>query len=164
MNLTQLIAQHILETFEGGNWTDVNISDTSKEVTYKEAVIITAASPNSIASLVHHIMFYNEVVLERLKGINPQIDETNGFNVPAIQSEEEWQNLQASCRKSFRILGGAVNALSEERLSELSPNSTSTIYKTLHGVVEHAHYHLGQIIILKKIINKAKDNEISSVW
>ncbi len=164
MKLTHLISQHIVETFEGNNWTDVNISDTLHDFAFKEAFITTAASPNSIASLVHHIMFYNYVVLERLNGNNPEIEQTNGFHVPAIQSEEEWQSLQARCHESFRVLANAVIALPEERLSDLAPNSKSTLYKTLQGVVEHAHYHLGQIVILKKLIHKLKDNEISSTW
>jgi hypothetical protein len=27
-------------------------------------------------------------------------------------------------------------------------------YRNLHGIIEHAHYHLGQIVLLKKLIRE----------
>ena len=27
-------------------------------------------------------------------------------------------------------------------------------YRNLHGIIEHSHYHLGQIVLIKKIILK----------
>ena len=47
MKITALIAQHIIEVHEGGNWTEVNIKDTLEDVSYKEAVLVTKASYNT---------------------------------------------------------------------------------------------------------------------
>jgi len=27
-------------------------------------------------------------------------------------------------------------------------------YRNLHGIIEHTHYHLGQIVILKKLVQR----------
>ncbi|MEP6514166.1 MAG: DinB family protein [Parafilimonas sp.] len=157
MNLTPLLAQHILETFEGNNWTDVNIKATLQDVTCKEAATVIAATQNSIAALTYHLQFYNEIVLERLKGNSPAIDDTNGFNVVQPTSEEEWKALQNQCSQSFHALSDAVKLIPDEKLWQLAPNSENTFYKTLHGIAEHAHYHLGQIVLLKKVIRKNFD-------
>ena len=50
MKITELIAQHITEVHEGGNWTEVNIKDTLADVGYKEATTVTRASYNTIAA------------------------------------------------------------------------------------------------------------------
>ena len=79
MKIAHLVAQHITELFEGGNWTEVNIKDTLADISWKETVSVTKASYNTIAALVHHLTFYNQVVLSRVKGNNPVIGETNGL-------------------------------------------------------------------------------------
>ena len=94
MKITELIAQHITEVHEGGNWTEVNIKDALADVDYKEAITETNASDNTIAALVHHLSFYNEVVIQRLSGTIPVIDESNGFDVPAIKNEDDWARIK----------------------------------------------------------------------
>jgi hypothetical protein len=151
MKLTQLVARHITEAVHG-NWTEIYLDDVIADVTYAEAVTIPPALTNSIAMLVHHIAFYNDVVFERLKGNNPSIDSSNGFAVN-IANEQEWQQLKENCYASFKRLADAVAILPEEKLYEQALyNPEDTYYKTFHGIAEHAHYHLGQIVLLKKII------------
>src|SRR6266487_5235049 len=113
MKITELIAQHITEVFEGGNWTDVNIKDTLRDVTYREATTVTKASYNTIAALFYHICFYNEIVLKRLMGINPSIDAANGFDIPTIKNEEDWRRLKESGFQSAYRLANAVRKLPE---------------------------------------------------
>lgn len=152
MKITEFIAQHLIEVFEGGNWTDVNFKDALKDVTYKEATTVTKASYNTIAALVYHTCFYNEVVLKRLQGINPAINEKNGFDLPPIKNEDDWKSLVLRCFKSAHELANAVKKLPDEKLSELTITGHSTYYKAFHGVAEHAHYHLGQIVLLRKLV------------
>ena len=154
MELTTLISTHIKEVYEGNNWTDVNISGAISDLNFKEATAITPASSNTIASLLYHIKFYNEVVMQRLNGIAPEINDANGFDMPALENENDWKKLVDDTHQSFIQLAGAAKNFPEERLSETTPNGASSYYKTLHGIVEHAHYHLGQIIILKHLIRK----------
>jgi uncharacterized damage-inducible protein DinB len=152
MKPSEFIAQHILEVFEGGNWTDVNFKDTLKDINHKEATTVTKASYNTIGALVYHTSFYNEIVLKRLQGINPAINDRNGFDLPLIKNENDWNELKQRCFLSAYVLSEAVKKFPEEDLSQPTITNHSTHYKTLHGVAEHAHYHLGQIVILKKLI------------
>jgi uncharacterized damage-inducible protein DinB len=156
MKLTELIAQHLIEAHEGNNWTDVSIKDAIADIGYKEATTETNASHNTIAGLVHHLSFYNDVVTKRLFGNIPVIGESNGFDVPAIVSEEDWKKLKDRNIKSAAELAAAVRAFPENKLFELTVTGTSTHYKMLHGIVEHAHYHLGQIVLLKNLIRATK--------
>ena len=152
MKTTEFIAQHLIEVFEGGNWTDVSMNATLRDINYKEATTVTKASYNTIAALVYHISFYNEIVLKRLQGINPAIGNANGFDLPSTKNEHDWIKLKERCFQSVHALAAAVIKFPEEKLSELTVTGHSTHYKALHGVVEHAHYHLGQIVLLKKLV------------
>ncbi len=150
MKLTVLIAQHIREVYEGDNWTDIDLKDVLKDVTWSEAMEQVPGCDNTIAMLVHHLLFYNEVVMERLKDNYPLIDNSNGFDVGDVDNDLEWQELVQETAASFRNLAAAVEAFPEERLWESTKGGNNSFYKMLHGISEHAHYHLGQIVYLKK--------------
>src|SRR3954451_16138657 len=118
MKTNDFISQHILEVFEGGNWTDVNFKDTLRDVNYKEATTVTKASYNTIAALAYHTCFYNEVVLQRLQGISPAVNDKNGFDLPPIKNENDWNELKQRCFQSAYKLAEAVEKFSEEALAE----------------------------------------------
>jgi len=48
---------------------------------------------------------------------------------------------------------GLIEELSEERLWEpFSEEKYGIYYRNIHGIIEHSHYHLGQIVLIKKIV------------
>ncbi len=154
MKITEAIATHILEVHEGNNWTEVNIKTTLEDVTHKEATTVTKASYNTIAALVHHLSFYNDVVMQRLVGVNPVISDTNGFEMLPVKNEHDWKKLKERNLDSARQLAQAVKHFPEEKIFQLTVTGHSTHYKMLHGIVEHAYYHLGQIVLLKKLVKQ----------
>lgn len=154
MQIAPLVAQHVAEIVHG-NWTEIYLDDVTADVTYAEAIALPAGITNSIAMLVNHLGLYNYIVGERLKGNNPQPGDDNGFAID-IKNEEDWQQLRQNVLNSFKTLADAVKVLPDEKLSAFTPAGHTTFYKTLHGISEHAHYHLGQIMLIKKIIRAAK--------
>lgn len=156
MSLSKVIAQHILDVTSGGNWTDVNIESVLKDISWKDAIEITNASPNSIASIVHHIWFYNEVIRKRIQGIKTEISIANGFDLQPITNEADWALLRDQTYASAVALASEVERLMDDMLFKPVLPGYSTFYKTLHGLVEHTHYHLGQIVIIKNLILNQK--------
>ncbi len=156
MKLTSLIAQQLIEVHEGNNWTEVNLAGTLKDITSDEAAKLTIASPNTIASLLQHITFWNRLMIKRMQGIDVFVDDKNGYDVPVIQTEEDWQKLQIDNNLSAHELAAAMAAFDDSLLSESLLPGGSSAYKNLQGTVEHVHYHLGQMVILKKLIKATK--------
>ncbi len=152
MNTTTTIAENLLTCFEGNNWTSVTIADTIKDVNWQQAQQRTAASSNTIASLIHHLCYWNFVLLQRSKGKNPVIPESNGFDVKAFENETDWNELKEETHQSFIKLADAIKNFDEEKLNETYAEGKSSYYKNFNGIVEHAYYHLGQIVIIKKLI------------
>jgi hypothetical protein len=152
MKITELIAQHLIEVHEGGNWTEVDIRSIVKDVSVREATMRTAATPNTIAALLHHITFWNREIMRRAKGMVTQVDEANGFNHPALNTEADWQQLKEDNIQSAYELAAAIRQFDEAALYEPMAAHTSSAYKNFQGTVEHVHYHLGQMVILKKLI------------
>src|ERR1700733_9168375 len=118
MKIMPLIAQHIKEVYEGNNWTDVNIAGTIKDLNYKQAQQQTAASKNTIASLLHHLYYWNGIIMQRLKGSNPSIPETNGFDVDEFKNEDDWETLKEKTHESFIQLAALFEHFPEGKLEE----------------------------------------------
>ena len=48
-----------------------------------------------------------------------------------------------------------IKQLPDEKLQEdFVDKKYGSYYRNIHGIIEHTHYHLGQIGMLKKIIQK----------
>jgi hypothetical protein len=140
-----------------GNWTDIFLDDVIADVTYEEAIAVPPGITNTIAMLVYHIKFYNDVVRLRLAGEEPVVGAANGFDV-AINNDATWQQLKADCIESFKMIADDIKALPDEKLWEQTKPGGDSFYKNFHGLAEHGHYHLGEIVLLKKIIRHNKSN------
>jgi hypothetical protein len=152
MKITELIAQHLLEVHEGNNWTEVDVTQTLQDVTIKEATYRTIASPNTIAALLQHLTFWNRVIVKRINGIRVAEPEDNGYFVPDLLDEADWQRLKADNLKSAHELAEAIRQFNVDALEQPILPEHSTAYRNLQGSVEHVHYHLGQMVILKKLV------------
>ena len=152
MNFAQQIAGHFREVHFGGNWTSVNLKDSLAEVNWQEATA-KVYSLNSIADLVYHINYYVSAVLKVLRGEALEAKDKYSFDHQPIQSSEDWEKLLEKTwadAENFAIL---VEQLPETRLGEIfTDEKYGNYYRNLHGVIEHTHYHLGQIVLIKKIL------------
>lgn len=150
MKIASLVAEHIAGVVHG-NWTEIYLDDVIADVTYAEALKVVPGAGYTIAALLYHIAFYNNIVLQRLQGGHPDIDGSNGFDVH-INSAEEWLILKQNSLSAFKQLAAYVETMPVEQLWQTTGTKAHTFYKSLHGIAEHAHYHMGQIVLLKKLV------------
>ncbi len=152
MNLTQQLAKHFRELYFGGNWTSVNMKDSLENVTWTQA-IKKIDSLNTIAVLAFHTNYYVAAVLKVLQGGQLEAKDQYSFDLPAIRWAEDWLQLLDKCWDDARNFADAVEQLPEEKLDEtFADEKYGSYYRNIQGVIEHTHYHLGQVVILKKLL------------
>ena len=152
MNLPPLLAKHLKETFFGGNWSDVHLEQAIAGLTWQEATT-SVYGLNTIAALVYHINYYVEAILKVLTGNPLDSSDKYAFDLPPIASDESWIELIERTRQAVQKLCGLIEQLPESQLWEtFSDSKYGTYYRNLQGLIEHSHYHLGQIVVLKKIL------------
>ncbi|MBS1582943.1 MAG: DinB family protein [Bacteroidetes bacterium] len=152
MTTPQLIAQHFRQVQTGGNWTSVNLRDTLADVTWEQA---TAKVPsfNTIGALVYHIHYYVGLLVRVLEGGPLDGHDRFSYDHPPIASAADWQQLLDRSRADAERFAELVERLPEARLAEhVADPKYGTWHRNLLGVVEHTHYHLGQIVLLKKML------------
>jgi hypothetical protein len=155
MELTKHIAKHFRDVFFGGNWTDVNLKDTLSDINREQAVK-KIDSLNTIAGLVFHIDYFVEAVLNVLQGGSLDAHDKYSFDLPLVESEGDWEKLKNKLFFDAEVFAGLVEKLPEQKLWEdFTDPKYGNYYKNIHGIIEHTHYHLGQIVLLKKMLLKS---------
>jgi len=152
MKQTEQLAKHLREVFFGGNWTDSSLKQHLEDVSQQEAVT-EVADLNTMAALVYHINYYIRAVLKVLAGGPLDASDRFSFDLPPIRSEADWKKLLDAFWKEAEDLASQIEALPEATLSSTFVEEKYGSYnRNLQGIIEHTHYHLGQIVLIKRLI------------
>jgi hypothetical protein len=157
MNVSAQIARHFSAVHFGGNWTSVNLRDSLKDLTWQQAAT-PVYSLNSIASLVFHMNYYVSAVLKVMQGETLNASDRLSFDCPPVQSQEEWESLCSKIFTDAQNFAALLEQLPDSQLEQIFMDEKyGNWYRNMHGIVEHVHYHLGQIVIIKKILLQAEE-------
>jgi hypothetical protein len=156
METTAQIAKHFRDVHFGGNWTSVNLRESLEGVSWQQATKQLYCF-NSIATLVFHMNYYVSAVLKVLRGEPLDAKDSSSFNLPAIQSKDNWENLLNKTWADAENFACLIEKLPDSRLDEIfAEEKYGTYYRNLQGITEHCHYHLGQIVLIKKMLLQAE--------
>jgi hypothetical protein len=162
MNLTAQIAKQLKAVYFGGNWTAVNMKDSLSGVTWEQATT-QVYSFNTIATLVNHTSYYISVVSKVLLGEPLNAHDKYSFDHAPINSQEEWENLLEKTWQEIENFAGLIEQLPDSKLEEtFVEEKYGNYYRNFHGIIEHTHYHLGQIVLIKKMIRQAAESEVEN--
>ena len=141
MNTPSQIAKQFRDVLFGGNWTSVNMKETLADISWQQANT-KFYSFNTIAILVYHMNYYVGVISKVLQG-----QPLDG---------KDWEKLVQKTWNEAETFANLIEQLPDSKLEEIFINEKyGNYYRNLHGVIEHYHYHLGQIVLIKKIIKSS---------
>lgn len=162
MTLGTILANHLREVYFGKNWTWVNLQETLKDVTHQQA-LTKVKDLNTIVGLTYHLHYYVRGQMKVLKGGPLEIKDEFSFNHPEINSERDWQEFLSTLYNELEEYAQRVETLSNEQLEHtFVEEKYGTYYRNIQGAVEHAHYHLGQIVLIKKLLSSK--NTLNINW
>lgn len=153
MNRNQRIAHRLSEVLLNGTWiANTNFKTQIKSIDYKEATY-KLDNLNTVAALTFHINYYLEGILNVFNGGALNIKDTHSFNVPAIHTQEEWEVLLHSFLSNSEKFIVLVSSMDEALLDTIFVNERYGTYeRNIEGVIEHCYYHLGQVVLIRKLI------------
>jgi hypothetical protein len=153
---TKQTAKHLREVFTGGNWTWSNFKDVLSDVDFTTANQ-KMDSLNTIVALTYHIGYYVEAILGVMKNKPLNAKDEFSFNHPVIDSEGKWKEMQNQILSNVEELACLLEQLPDEKLETIFVETKyGDYFRNFHGLIEHTHYHLGQIVIIKKCLLKSK--------
>jgi DinB superfamily len=162
MKPTHQIAKHLRDVHFGGNWTASSLRDQLATVSWEQATTQVSGF-HTIAALVYHMNYFVSVTLKVMQGGPLDASEKVSFDHPPIASKQDWESLLEKTWKDVEELAVAIEQMPESQLGEhFVDEKWGTYYRCLHGPIEHCHYHLGQIALIKSMLS-ARDTDDGSV-
>lgn len=158
MSLSSHLSNHLHQVYFGGNWTVSNLKDQLEDVSLKEASIQIDGC-NSILALTYHIGYYVNAILGVLEGKSLEAKDKFSFDHPVINSETEWFDFKTKKFEEVENLVFLIQQLPDSKLDDyFTDEKYGSYYRNLLGLIEHSHYHLGQVAILKKLVRKENNS------
>ena len=79
------------------------------------------------------------------------------FDLPPVASQEDWEKLLDKTWTEAENFARLIEQLPDSKLGEtFCDEKYGNYYRNLHGIIEHLHYHPGQIVLIKKLIAQAE--------
>ena len=152
MTEIERILDQLKRAFEGNAWHGPSVHEALEGITAEQAHPRTLQNAHSIWELAHHIAVWENTVGRRLEGDRAQIALASPEDWPPVgdQSEAAWEQAKVALDRGHQALYDAIARVPESRLDEPILEGMSTVYVTLHGIIQHDLYHTGQISMLKK--------------
>ena len=153
MREVERIADQLKRAHEGGAWHGPAIDELLRGVTAEQAAARPVESAHSILELVAHVEAWERVILRRFDGDAAQIYQTEeDWSSSSDVSEEAWAAARRKMTETYVALREAVLKMDDDALDEPILPNMSTRYASLHGAIQHALYHAGQIALVRKAL------------
>jgi uncharacterized damage-inducible protein DinB len=150
MSETDRIWDQLQRSFEGNDaWHCPSLRDLLAAVTAAQAAARPIAGAPTVWELLLHTTAYENVVRRRLLGETVEtLPDEAAWPKPTDTSAAAWLRAKLDFGEARRTLRQAVASFPETRLGETVPGREYSYYVMLHGAVEHALYHAGQVEML----------------
>jgi uncharacterized damage-inducible protein DinB len=146
----QRILTHYDGVFSGNPWHGDPVWQVLDGISAQQAATRPVPAAHTIWEIVMHMIFWEDVVTQRLAGQRAGlVEELNFPPMPEITGEN-WRRTLDQFRASNENFRAALAKLDPAKLNELTAAGKRTYYGEAHGIIEHHVYHLGQIALLQK--------------
>jgi uncharacterized damage-inducible protein DinB len=154
MTEIERILDQLKRASEGNAWHGPSVREALANVTAAQAQARPLTNAHSIWELVQHIAVWEDVGRRRLEGDRAPVDISSPEDWPLADEKNQtaWEQAKAALDRGHESLREAIARVPESRLDEPIFEGMSTVYVTLHGVIQHDLYHAGQIAMLKKAL------------
>ena len=154
MSEIERILDQLKRAYEGNAWHGPSVCEALAGVSAEQAAARPLTRAHSIWQLMQHIAVWEDGVRRRLSGDRVAIETGSPEDWPAADDESEaaWEQAKAALDRGHQALVEAITRVPESRLDAPVCEGLSSVYVTLHGEIQHALYHTGQIAMLKKAL------------
>jgi uncharacterized damage-inducible protein DinB len=131
---------------------NTNFKAQIENTTFEEATH-QIADLNTIALLTFHINYYLQGVNEVFEGRDLTIKDQFSFDMPSLQNENDWTQLKQMFLNQAERFIQHVEQITDDQLNQPFVNEKyGTLQRNIDAMIEHSYYHLGQIVLIRKLI------------
>lgn len=143
---------HLFEnTFTGNAWHGPAVMEVLSDLTVEET-LNKIGNSHTIAELVEHMITWRQFVVKKLEGdALYDVTEAENFRSVSTITEKDWKATLERLQLSQDTLLSLLKSITDEKLNEIVGKRDYNYYTLLHGIIQHDIYHLGQIVLMRKL-------------
>ncbi|WP_113663205.1 DUF1572 domain-containing protein [Pedobacter nanyangensis] len=153
MESTKEIAKRFAEVILNGTWiANTNYKHQLDHLDWQTATA-QVGNLNTIAALAQHVHYYIHGINQVFKGGTLDIKDQYSFDFPPITSQLEWEAFLSAFWYDAQEFAAWVDKMPKAQLSDVFVDEKySTYNRNIQAMIEHSYYHLGQIVLIKKLL------------
>lgn len=153
MQLSNQLTNRLKEVLTEGTWvTGTNFKSQIVDLDWQIATQ-KVHDLNTIAALTFHIHYYIAGVLQVLKGGTLDIRDKYSFDMSPITCDADWQKLISTfCNDSEAFISHVEQMTNEQLLAPFVKEEYGNYLRNINVMIEHTYYHLGQVLLIKKLL------------
>ncbi len=110
-------------------------------------------SLNTLSLLAQHVHYYIKGVLQVLEGGELTIRDKFSFDFPPVTSQKQWDDILTSLWEDAERFAQQVEKLTDDQLQTgFVKEAYGSYHRNIDMMIEHCYYHLGQVVIIKKML------------
>ena len=152
MQETKRITKLFTDIYNGSPWIDVNLTDTLSKLTAAQSANRPIPQCNTIWEIVNHLIQWRQNVLQRVQGKVIKTPSHNYFQKVKDTSPKAWKTTLNDLAGSQKQWLDFLKKFDENDFEKVYPNNGMTYYEHIQGIIQHDAYHLGQIVMLSKLV------------
>jgi uncharacterized damage-inducible protein DinB len=154
MKKSYQLAKRFREVILNGTWiANTNYKDQLSNLSW-ELAVAQLGSFNSIAVLAQHIHYYINGINNVFKGGTLDIRDKYSFDFAPLSSQQEWDAFLTQFWNDSEAFAQWIEKMPDETLNQAFVDAKyGTFQRNMDGMIEHAYYHLGQIVLIKKLLH-----------
>ncbi|WP_178990717.1 DUF1572 family protein [Winogradskyella schleiferi] len=154
MKQTEQLANRLREVILNGTW----IANTNFKAQLENLDLRIAntkyQSLNTISVLAQHIHYYISGITHVFINNKLDIRDQYSFDFPLIESQKAWDSFLNTFWSDTENLADLIETMPEEDLKkDFVDKKYGSYLRNIDGMIEHSYYHLGQIVLIKKVLS-----------
>ena len=153
MENARQLATRFREVILNGTWiANTNYKDQLSGSDW-QVVTTKIHTLNTIALLTQHVHYYIHGIKQVLEGGSLDIRDKYSFDFQPILSQDEWNSFLERFWNDAEAFAVLVEEMPDGKLNEVFVDEKyGTYQRNIEAMIEHSYYHLGQIVLVKKIL------------
>jgi hypothetical protein len=156
MTYSKPLANRLREVVLEGTW----IANTNFKAQLESLDWQVATRPiqplNNIALLAQHAHYYIKGIKNTIEHGVLSMSDAQSFSFEEIQSQLKWKSFLDTFWSDTEQLAQLIESMSDDDLNRpFVDEKYGSVARNFDGLIEHCYYHLGQIVLVKKMILNA---------
>lgn len=163
MKSTHELASRFREIILNGTWVANTNYKHQLAGSNWEIATTKIDSLNTIAILAQHIHYYINGIKNVFAGGSLDIRDKYSFDFAPLKSQREWDRFLIRFWSDAEEFAASIEQMPEEKLNQVFVDAKYGTYRrNIEGMIEHSYYHLGQIVLIKKLITSEKQKTLEN--